>query len=193
MKSVKHVIACFGLVGFVAHYAAASDGRFSYGTATVGASNCADTPRPPTGTPYDTHQWFGAEYTPSLAGGNAWLAYPDQFWDQVHSDLSAASKVLGYNTIRLFLHSHIFRKDEGKTLFEATDKTIEIASQYGIKVGLVLYDDCHRNTELGEATGNLTHPCKPENGYHNGEREMKHRLLWVRCITCFLRIDALAV
>ena len=61
------------------------------------------------------------------------------------------------------MHSMIFSADEGSTLISNLDDFMTKASEEGVGVGLVFFDDCWNHDGL-----DLESTCVPEDGKHNG-------------------------
>ena len=110
----------------------------------------------------DTSRWVGSAYTPAGAPGNSlwWHSY-DAYEPAVKRELGLASRVLGINTVRVFLHSMVFRNDSQR-LLDSMDRFLSVAVSNGIAAGFVLFDDCWNH-----AGASLDTPCVPHDGRHN--------------------------
>ena len=111
---------------------------------------------------WDTSSWIGAAYTPWRASNELWWARYSDYRADVQRELRAVKLVLGFNTIRVFLHSLLYLHDAQGLKRDLAD-FLGIAAAAGFRVGLVFFDDCW--SHIG---ANLSRPCLPRKGVHNG-------------------------
>lgn len=110
----------------------------------------------------------GIEYTPALVPGNSlwWWRWPE-LKTTVSNELKAANRHFGFNHLRMFLHNMVYDgldgNDAGKTLFPAMSEFLDVAQSHGFKVSFTFFDDCWNH-----AGANLSVPCTPVKGRHNG-------------------------
>ena len=110
----------------------------------------------------DTSSWVGSAYTPAGAPGNSlWWHEFDKYEPAVRRELQM-SAAWGVNTVRVFLHSLVFRNDS-QALLRSMDRFLAIASSNNISAGFVFFDDCWNH-----AGASLDAPCVPHDGRHNG-------------------------
>jgi hypothetical protein len=60
---------------------------------------------------WDTSSWIGAEYTPSSASNELWWWNFDQYEQEVDREMGMIKRVMGFTTLRMFLHSMLFEAD----------------------------------------------------------------------------------
>lgn len=124
-------------------------------------------------SPVNTATWSGAEFTPSRAPGNSlWWARYGEYARDVDIELGFLATRFGFNTMRMFLHAAVFDLDGGASLWSAMDAFLHVASSHGISTGFVFFDDCWApdcsGWQPGAPTCNVTLPCTPTKGRHNG-------------------------
>ena len=142
------------------HYSALRDAEFA-------AAPLSALPAPPPAPPpplhrTDTARWLGAEYTPSGATNELWLAFYPLYRAQVQRDLANARRRLAATTLRVFLHSLLWESDSA-ALLANLDDLLALAAGEGLRLGFVFFDSCWN------ATGaSLAAPCEPIKGVHNG-------------------------
>ncbi len=93
---------------------------------------------------YQQQPWLvGCNFIPSTAI-NQLEMWQAETYDPVTIDreLGWAAKI-GFNTIRVFLHDLVWR-DDAKGFAKRIDEFLGIANRHGMKVMLVLFDNCHR-------------------------------------------------
>ena len=93
---------------------------------------------------YQRQPWLvGCNYIPSTAI-NQLEMWQAETYDPVtiHRELGWAAGI-GFNTVRVFLHDLLWSQDTGG-FATRIDDFLSIADHHGIKVMLVLFDDCHR-------------------------------------------------
>ena len=134
--------------------------------ATAFRRHALDGPRPATpSTPppaWDTSSWVGAEYTPWRASNELWWHDYDAYRPDLERELPQIRRVLGLSSLRVWLHSMLFFDDAAKLKSNMAD-FLGLAASHGLGVGFVLFDDCWEH-----AGANLSAPCVPRKGMHNG-------------------------
>ena len=93
---------------------------------------------------YQKQPWLvGCNFIPSTAI-NQLEMWQAETYDPatIDRELGWAAK-LGFNTIRVFLHDLVWH-DDAKGFARRIDEFLGIAQRHGIKVMLVLFDNCHR-------------------------------------------------
>lgn len=99
---------------------------------------------------YRAQPWLvGCNFIPSTAI-NQLEMWQAETYDPVTIDRELGwAETLGFNTLRVYLHDLVWAADqEGFT--ERIDDFLGIAKRYGMRVVLVLFDDCHRpDPQLG--------------------------------------------
>eukprot|EP00756_Hemistasia_phaeocysticola_P057107 Hpha_TRINITY_DN33739_c0_g1::TRINITY_DN33739_c0_g1_i1::g.25155::m.25155 len=120
-----------------------------------------------TAAAWDLSWVVGGEYTPARAPNSLWWWQWQEYTEDVQKELHFASKHLGLNHVRMFLHPMVYDgvsgDDQGKTLFEGMNTFIGIAEREGIRPSFVFFDDC-----WNRVGANLSDPCVPTQGKHNG-------------------------
>ena len=101
----------------------------------------------------DTSKWLGAEYTPARATNQLWWFDFDNYIPDLHRELAATKKHLGFTVLRMFLHSMLWEHDSAALLRNVT-AFLDIAAEYNISAGLVFFDDC-----WAHKGANLSLPC----------------------------------
>jgi hypothetical protein len=98
-------------------------------------------------TPQQAHQWsartpwlLGANFTPSTASNQLEL-WQDETYDPetIDRELGWASRTLGMNSIRLFLHDLLWTA-YGSGFLDRIDEVLSIATAHGIRTMPVLFD-----------------------------------------------------
>jgi len=110
---------------------------------------------------YQKQPWLvGCNFIPSTAI-NQLEMWQAETYDPVTIDreLGWAEKI-GFNTLRVFLHDLLWSQDS-EGLSRRIDDFLTIASRHGMKVMLVLLDDCHRPDPV------LGPQPRPVRGVHN--------------------------
>ena len=113
---------------------------------------------------YDLSYINGIEYTPALAPGNSlwWYNWSD-YAEEIDKELNGAVKHFQFNHLRMFLHNMVYDVDNGVTLFSAMEGFLTIANKYNMTSSFAFFDDCWNHNDA-----NLTNPCVPVPGKHNG-------------------------
>jgi hypothetical protein len=110
---------------------------------------------------YNSHRWItGANYIPATAINQLEMWQADTFDSATISRELGWAQNIGFNTMRVFLHSVAWKQDpEG---FKArVDKYLNIASRHGIKTMFVFFDDCwNKEAKPGKQP-------EPKPGIHN--------------------------
>jgi hypothetical protein len=113
-----------------------------------------------------------------------WWHYYDDYAGDIERELAATQKHLGFTTLRMFLHSQVFAADP-QGLINNMDRFLTTASAHGMRAGFVFFDvsTCNQDYEATPALltatnhvqdcwvqdgGNVTQPCVPTKGVHNG-------------------------
>mmetsp|Transcript_65224 Transcript_65224/g.129056 ORF Transcript_65224/g.129056 Transcript_65224/m.129056 type:complete len:226 (-) Transcript_65224:112-789(-) len=109
-----------------------------------------------------TAGWIGAEYTPWNASNELWWIEYDTYRPTVDRELRLLKAQYGFTALRVWLHSMLHAHDR-VGLFRNVSDFLALAHSHGFGVGLVLFDDC-----WNKAGANLTMPCAPRKGVHNG-------------------------
>ena len=110
----------------------------------------------------DSSTWVGAAYTPARASNSLWWHHYEQYVTDLHRELAAVQRHLGFTTLRVFLHTMVWEADPPR-LLRNLHSFLAIAARYGLAVGFVFFDDC-----WGQSGADLGHPCPPRKGVHNG-------------------------
>lgn len=110
----------------------------------------------------DTSSWIGAEYTPAGASNSLWWSFFDLYDVAIQRELSFASKRLGLNTVRMFLHTMTFKANSTE-LLASMDKFLVICDGLNITAGFVFFDDC-----WSHSGASVVEQCVPSPGVHNG-------------------------
>lgn len=116
------VVSAFLLVG---NAIISADARFTVSRQQNNSSNYL----------WDLSWVAGVEYTPARAPGNSlWWNKFDEYRPDVERELAAASKLYGFNHLRMFLHDMVFDVDNGASLHANMDAFLTIAVANGFKV-----------------------------------------------------------
>jgi hypothetical protein len=91
-----------------------------------------------------------------------WWAHYDDYAKDIEQELAATQKHLRFTTLRVFLHSQVFAADP-QVLIKNMGRFLNTATSFGMKVGFVFFGDCWIQNG-----GNVTVPCVPKKGVHNG-------------------------
>ena len=146
------------------HYTALRAGPAGAAAGAAGAPpDLAQLPPPPL-PPLrrtDTERLLGAEYTPSGASNELWLAFYPLYRAQVQRDLASARRRLAATTLRVFLHSLLWEADAAGLLANVDD-LLGLAAAEGMQLGLVFFDSC-----WNASGASLAAPCEPTPGVHN--------------------------
>ena len=110
--------------------------------------------------PANTSTWIGANYTPAYAANQI------QMWHEfkpevIESELTAAVKYFGINTLRVYLHNIVY-DTEKEVFLERIEEFLKICDRHGIKPGFVFFDDCWNHVGITIDT------LPPVDGRHNG-------------------------
>lgn len=111
---------------------------------------------------WDTSTWVGAEYTPWRASNELWWHDYDAYRPDLERELPQIKRVLGLSSLRVWLHSMLYFDDATRLKANMAD-FLGLAASHGLGVGFVLFDDCWNH-----AGANLSAPCVPRKGLHNG-------------------------
>ena len=103
--------------------------------------------------PIDTSSWVGAAYTPWRASNELWWTEYESYRGDIQRELGLIKEVLGFNTLRVFLHSMLYEADAPR-LQANLDDFLGLCDAAGFRVGVVFFDDC-----WNWAGANLSHPC----------------------------------
>jgi endo-1,4-beta-mannosidase len=110
---------------------------------------------------YNQHKWLtGANYIPSNAINQLEMWQADTFSPDLIDTEFALAEGIGFNTMRVFLHS-IAWKTDAKGFKERIGKFLEIAHKHGIQPIFVFFDDC------GNGTPMAGRQPEPKTGVHN--------------------------
>jgi len=104
----------------------------------------------------------GAEYTPWRASNELWWHEYQSYRDDVIRELKLAKEVMGFATVRIFLHTMLYA-DNAEGLKKNLADFLDICEQEGFTAGFVFFDDCWNH-----AGADLDKPCIPKKGKHNG-------------------------
>ena len=117
----------------------------------------------------DTSSWLGAEYTPWRAGNQLWWARYAEHRPDVVREVAAMSNVLGYTTLRVFLHDLLWFAPAGNSsaLLANMDDFLGILDQHHMRAGFVFFDDDWSKTGANLSTGCWANHT-PTAGIHNG-------------------------
>lgn len=125
----------------------------------------APTPSPPP-TPaaefFNMSSMVGAMYTPWRAGNQFWWHKYSQYRADVVNEVSSMHKVLGFTTIRVFLHDMLW-DDDSAGLLSNMDDFLGILHAQGMRAGFVFFDDCWQHSNAS-----VDNHCQPIQGLHNG-------------------------
>jgi hypothetical protein len=110
---------------------------------------------------YQRQPWLvGCNYIPSTAINQLEMFQADTFDPLTIARELGWAAGIGYNTVRVYLHDLLWEQD-ANGFQSRIDKTLEIASGYGIRTVFVLFDDCwNANPALGKQP-------EPIPGVHN--------------------------
>tara|TARA_R110002050_G_scaffold188756_3_gene323394 strand:- start:2017 stop:3069 length:1053 start_codon:yes stop_codon:yes gene_type:complete len=110
---------------------------------------------------YSDHKWIsGANFIPSNAINQL------EMWQEATFDPQTIDRELGYaesigfNTMRVFLHSLTYKEDK-KGFKQRMDKYLSIADKHGIQTMFVFFDDCWNATPV------IGKQPAPKTGVHN--------------------------
>jgi len=134
----------------------ASDGKQSAPATTAVSWTGSVTPA------WDTSGMVGAEYTPWRASNELWWHEYQSYRDDVIRELKLAKEVMGFATVRIFLHTMLYA-DNAEGLKKNLADFLDICEQEGFTAGFVFFDDCWKH-----AGADLDKPCIPKKGKHNG-------------------------
>ena len=118
---------------------------------------------------WDTSTWVGAEYTPWRASNELWWAQYPEYRADVQRELGLIKETLGFNTLRVWLHSMLYEADAAG-LKTHLDDFLSLCDAAGFRVGLVFFDDCWNH-----AGANLSQPCVPRRGCTTAAGWHRHR------------------
>ena len=76
----------------------------------------------------NTSQWLGSSYTPSSASNSLWWWRFEDYRQEVTRELAWARTQLGFQALRMFLHSSVYDGDGGKTLLTSMGKYVPVQS-----------------------------------------------------------------
>ena len=110
----------------------------------------------------DTSGWIGAEYTPWRASNELWWNEYDAYRPSVDRELGYLKETYGFTALRVWLHTLLYSHN-ASALKQNLDDFLALAASHGFGVGLVLFDDC-----WNKVGANLSAPCVPRKGVHNG-------------------------
>jgi hypothetical protein len=91
-----------------------------------------------------------------------WWAQYDDYAEDIERELAATQKHLRFTTLRVFLHSQVFATDP-QGLKKNMERFLNTSATYGMQVGFVFFGDCWI-----QDGGNVSTPCVPKKGVHNG-------------------------
>ena len=111
---------------------------------------------------WDTSSWVGAEYTPWRASNELWWHEYESYKPDLARELPHIKKVLGFTALRVWLHSLLYFHDAAQLKASMAD-FLATAASHELRVGFVFFDDCWHH-----AGANLSAPCVPRKGLHNG-------------------------
>ena len=121
-------------------------------------------PPSPPGPParfWDMSKHVGAEYTPWRAGNQFWWHRYSEYRADVQRDVHAMTTVMGFTTVRVFLHDMLW--DANSTaLLDHMDDFLGILHASDMQAGFVFFDDCWQHTNAS-----VEDHCQPEDGVHN--------------------------
>jgi hypothetical protein len=122
-------------------------------------------PPSPPGPPnrfWEMSKHVGAEYTPWRAGNQFWWYRYSEYRADIQRDVHAMTTVMGFTTIRVFLHDMLW--DANSTaLLDHMDDFLRILDASGMQAGFVFFDDCWQHTNAS-----VDDHCQPLDGVHNG-------------------------
>eukprot|EP00927_Polykrikos_kofoidii_P012849 TRINITY_DN15577_c0_g2_i1.p1 TRINITY_DN15577_c0_g2~~TRINITY_DN15577_c0_g2_i1.p1 ORF type:complete len:560 (-),score=80.06 TRINITY_DN15577_c0_g2_i1:8-1513(-) len=104
----------------------------------------------------------GAEYTPWRAPNELWWHEYHNYRADVIREIKFAKEVMGFTTLRIFLHSMLYADNAEKLKTNMAD-FLDICGQEGFTAGFVFFDDCWNH-----AGADLREQCVPKKGLHNG-------------------------
>eukprot|EP00927_Polykrikos_kofoidii_P012848 TRINITY_DN15577_c0_g1_i1.p1 TRINITY_DN15577_c0_g1~~TRINITY_DN15577_c0_g1_i1.p1 ORF type:complete len:720 (-),score=123.09 TRINITY_DN15577_c0_g1_i1:112-2121(-) len=104
----------------------------------------------------------GAEYTPWRASNELWWHEYQSYRRDVIREVRLAKEVMGFTTLRMFLHTMLYA-DNAEKLKTNIGDFLDICEQEGFKAGFVFFDDCWRHSGA-----DLDSKCVPRKGVHNG-------------------------
>ena len=120
---------------------------------------------PPAPTPpahfHDMSKLVGAEYTPWRATSQLWWHNYTEHRPDVVREVKAMRAVLGFTSVRMFLHDMVF-VDNATRLEANMDDFLAILAAENMTAGFVFFDDCWNH-----AGANLSVTCVPRQGIHN--------------------------
>lgn len=111
---------------------------------------------------WDTERWVGAEYTPWKASNELWWHTYQDYRSDVVRELKLTKEIMGFTSIRVFLHTMLYDDDAEKLKANMAD-FLDITEEQGFSVGFAFFDDC-----WSHSGANLTAPCVAKKGLHNG-------------------------
>lgn len=99
---------------------------------------------------YRTQPWLvGCNFLPSTAINQLEMWQADTYDAETIDRELGWAEDLGFNTLRVYLHDLVWKHDPDR-FAERIDHFLGIADHHGIRVILVLFDDCHRpDPEIG--------------------------------------------
>ena len=134
-------------------------------------------PKPPPAPPaphkfINTSTMVGAMYTPWRAGNQFWWHRYEQHRPDVISQVRIMRQLLGFTTVRVFLHDMLFDLDP-KGMLQHMDDFLGILHAQNMRAGFVFFDDCwqHSNATINGTCGAKAPAegcCQPLQGLHNG-------------------------
>lgn len=104
----------------------------------------------------------GAEYTPWRATNQLWWHNYSQYRSDVLREVKLMHNVLGFRSLRVFLHDMVWDADS-ETLKNNIHDFLDILDSENMSAGFVFFDDC-----WAHSGANLSITCIPKKGVHNG-------------------------
>jgi hypothetical protein len=110
---------------------------------------------------YKQHQWItGANYLPATAINQLEMWQAETFDTATISKEFEWAQTIGFNTMRVFLHSLVWKNDQ-QGFKNRINQYLSIADRHGIKTIFVFFDDCwNKEPKIGKQPA-------PKPGIHN--------------------------
>ena len=123
-------------------------------------------PSPPAPGPpvkfWDMSHHVGAEYTPWRAVNQFWWHRYSDYRADVQRDVRVMRNVMGFTTVRVFLHDMLWDANSTQLLYNMDD-FLGILHASGMQAGFVFFDDCWQHSNA-----TIDGTCQPLDGVHNG-------------------------
>ena len=111
---------------------------------------------------WDMSKHVGAEYTPWRAGNQFWWHRYAQHRASVQAEIKTMHELLGFTTVRVFLHDLLWDANSTQ-LLDHMDDFLSILNASDMQAGFVFFDDCWQHSNAS-----VDGHCQPQDGVHNG-------------------------